>query len=121
MSEQQGYAKSTEEPLFLSAFSWPRLETESLMLRPLNLNDAEDMFEYARDPRVSQYLSWKPHATSADSAEFLRGVLTRYMQGAPAPWGIEHREDRKLIGTCGFLSCNFTHHYADIGYLLAPT
>lgn len=121
MSFGQGYSKGLEAKSLLGAFTWPYLETDSLALRPLSLNDAEDMFEYAQDPRVSQYLSWEPHISPEASGEFLRGVLARYIQGVPAPWGIEHRSDQKLIGTCGFLSCNLTHHYADIGYLLAPS
>lgn len=37
------------------------LETERLILRSLTINDAEDVFEWTNDERVTKYLSYPKH------------------------------------------------------------
>src|SRR5690606_8095554 len=44
----------------------PCLETDRLILRALELPDAPAIFEYASNPRVSQYTLWEPHQTVKD-------------------------------------------------------
>lgn len=42
-------------------------ETDRLLLRPAQLDDAESIFEgYAADREITTYLAWRPH-TSVDS------------------------------------------------------
>lgn len=81
----------------------PVLQTERLRLRRLRLDDAGDMFEYASDPEVSRYTTWEAHKTLEDSRAFLASVIEQYNTFQVAPWGMEHKRDRKLVGTCGFL------------------
>jgi len=85
-------------------YDLPVLETERLLLRKLTLDDAEDMFEYASDPEVTKYLVWVAHQDIEDSREFLKSVLDRYRKGLVASWGVVHKLDEKLIGTCGYIS-----------------
>ena len=40
------------------------LETERTILRPFQEADAEDLYRYARDPRVGPIAGWKPHKVS---------------------------------------------------------
>ncbi len=51
------------------------LETERLILRPWNENDAEECFRYARDPRVGPIAGWPPHHSVEESRRVLREVL----------------------------------------------
>ncbi len=45
--------------LFQGIFSHlPALETERLILRPLRMSDARDLFAYALDPQVSRHVLW---------------------------------------------------------------
>jgi ribosomal-protein-alanine N-acetyltransferase len=76
----------------------PVLETERLRLRRLWLDDAADVFEYASDPEVSRYTTWETHKTLEDSRAFLTGVIEQYNTFQVAPWGIEHKGDKKLVG-----------------------
>ena len=39
----------------------PVLETPRLLLRPFRDEDAEDVYHYARDPRVGPIAGWPPH------------------------------------------------------------
>ena len=47
------------------------IETERLILRDASVDDAEDMFEYAKLEEVTKYLSWKPHISVKDSEKIL--------------------------------------------------
>jgi [ribosomal protein S5]-alanine N-acetyltransferase len=97
----------------------PTLDTERLLLRALTMADAADLFAYASDPAVARYTSWEPHHTLTRSRRFLESVRRAYQQGRVAPWGIVHRADGRLIGTCGFVSWQPEHRRAEIGYALA--
>ena len=39
----------------------PVLETPSLILRPMVMKDAEDIYAYSSDPEVARYVLWEPH------------------------------------------------------------
>jgi ribosomal-protein-alanine N-acetyltransferase len=94
----------------------PRLETERTILRKISLEDAEDIFRYCSDQEVSKYTSWHPHQSIEDSKAFIAHILSLYDHGDVAPWGIEHKETRTLIGTCGFVYWNVKHSRAEIGF-----
>ena len=54
-----------------------RIETERLILRPFTQNDAEDVFDYAKDPRVGPIAGWQPHRDVEESREIIRTVFSR--------------------------------------------
>jgi len=97
----------------------PVLETTRLVLRKMTLDDAGDMFEYARDPEVAKYVTWDAHRTIDDTLAFLRSVHQRYREGKIASWGMEYKLHSRLIGTCGFVSWKPRHNRAEIGYALS--
>ena len=109
------------QPVAKKVLPWPaEVKSERLLLRPLTHEDAADVFAYASQPIVSKFLSWQPHGSIGDSHDFIAWARANYGRGIPAPWGIEHRRDQKIIGTISFLSYSPTHCLADIGYVLAP-
>lgn len=97
----------------------PILESDRLMLRKMSREDAPDLFEYASDPEVAQYTTWHPHQSLEDSQIFLNSILEKYQTHESFDWGITHKDDGKLIGTCGFVNWVKTHHHAEIGYALS--
>ena len=48
-----------------------RLETERLVLRDWSINDARDLYEYAKSPNVGPNAGWKPH----DNIEESLGII----------------------------------------------
>lgn len=98
----------------------PTLETDRLILRGMRVSDTEDMFEYARCPSVTQYLTWNPHTDPAETREYLTYVGQRYRTGDFYDWAVVDRESGHMIGTCGFTSFNCPHDTAEIGYVLNP-
>ena len=97
----------------------PTLETERLLLRKITLEDADDMFEYASNEVVSEYLSWEAHKSIDDSLQFIKFVLERYKKGEVAPWGIEYKKNGKFIGTINFVSWLPNDKVAEIGYAIS--
>ena len=43
------------------------LKTDRLILRRLKVSDAADVYEYARNPRVSKYTMWRAHKSPKES------------------------------------------------------
>ncbi|MFJ7753752.1 GNAT family N-acetyltransferase [Peribacillus muralis] len=98
----------------------PAIETKRLIMRKINMEDAEDMFAYTSNPEVSRFVTWEAHRSMSDTKDFIQLVLQNYEDKKIAPWGIEHKESGKLIGTIDFVSWLVNHHLAEMGYVLAP-
>ena len=98
----------------------PTLHTERLTLRALRALDAEDMYEYARDPEVTKYLLWSEHKSLAFTREYLEYIESRYALGDFYDWAIVLSDTGKMIGTCGFTKIDTVNHSAEIGYVLNP-
>lgn len=99
--------------------NFPILETPRLILRKISLEDAQDIFDYAKDPEVSKYVSWEPHKSIEDSIKFIEYMLNKYEKEGYGDWGIEYKENKKLIGTCGFIWWDRKNYKAEIGYVLS--
>ena len=97
----------------------PTLTTARLVLRPLRLSDARDMFEYAKDPQVSRYVLWDAHRSIRESRAYLFGALRQYRKGQPGSFAITLRDSGRMIGTVGFMWVNVDHHSAEVGYSLS--
>ena len=51
----------------------PTIETERLRLRKIQPSDAENVYEYASRPLVSEFLLWYPH----ENLDYTRNYLAR--------------------------------------------
>lgn len=51
-----------------------RIETERLTLRPLTLEDASAVFEWAGDPLVNKYMPYPLHKSVAQAEEWIRSL-----------------------------------------------
>ena len=97
----------------------PTLETDRLILRPLRMSDAKDLFAYAHDPLVSRHVLWDTHESVWDSRQFLRGAIRQYRRGEPGSFAITLRESGRMIGTIGFMWVNVDYKSAEVGYSLS--
>lgn len=98
----------------------PALETERLILRRVTPNDVAAVFAYASDPQVSRYTTWEPHDSPEASRAFVDSLLVHYAAGEVANWVLALKgDDRRVVGTCGFVYWNTRHHRAEVAYALA--
>lgn len=76
-----------------------KIETERLVLRPVKESDAEDIFEYSKNPNVGIHAGWKPHENIGETREVMKHVFIdqEYV------FGIVLRETGKMIGSIGLV------------------
>ena len=96
----------------------PTLETERLILRPLRMQDAQDLYAYASDPAVSRHVLWDTHKSLSESRGFLRSAIRQYRRGLPGSFAIELKASGRMIGTIGFMWVNVDSKSAEVGYSL---
>lgn len=90
------------------------METERLLLRPVTLDDAEDMFEYSSDEENTRY-TFLPNK----DLEETKNVIARLFMGrALGNWGIELKERDKLIGSIDLHKLDPILKKAAIGYVI---
>ena len=95
-----------------------QLETKHTILRPFTEADAEDLFAYAKDPRVGPIAGWKPHESVEESREIIRTVFS-----APNTFAVVDRETGRVIGSAGFVrhdKAGDNEKIQAIGYALSP-
>ena len=51
------------------------LETERLILRKWTEEDAESLFEYAKDPEIGLAAGWPPHKSVEESRAVIKNVF----------------------------------------------
>jgi ribosomal-protein-alanine N-acetyltransferase len=97
----------------------PQLEAERLILRKLQPQDEDDIFEYASDNEVTRYMTWDTHKSIEDARNFINFTLGRYERDEAGEWGIVLKETGKLIGAIGFVWFDMKNRMAEIGYVLS--
>ena len=95
----------------LAGFS--TLQTERLILRPVQPDDAEAMFDYLRDEETVRFITVPPVKTATEVIE--NSIQSYFMLDPIGKWAIVY--DQKMIGTID-LRLNEAHRQAEIGYVL---
>ena len=94
----------------------PTLYTERLVLRRIKASDVDDIYSYARDPRVSEYLLWSPHPDKAYTRSYYAIVDKKYKCAEFYDWAIEY--EGRMIGTCGFTCFDIYNNKGEVGFVL---
>ena len=87
------------------------IETERLVLRPMRMSDADDLFDVFSHPKAMKYWSTLPYTEIAQ----MQAHITESLAADPqtnAEFAVEHKG--RVIGKAGFWKI------PEIGYLLHP-
>lgn len=92
------------------------LETKRLILRPFEESDAENIYEYAKNPNVGPIAGWSVHTSVENSLEIIKTVLA-----VPETYAVCLKEDNKAIGSIGLMigsasNLDLPDDEAEIGY-----
>lgn len=92
------------------------LETERLILRPWRDEDADDLYEYAKDPLVGPAAGWPVHTSPENSLSIIRNVLSE-----PETYAVVLKSILRPIGSVGIMlhgkgSAPMGESEAEIGY-----
>ena len=101
-------------------FKVARIETKRLLLRPITMKDAPDIFAYASNPEVTKYVRFVTHKSIKETHAFIRRVRASYRKGITPLWGIEIKASGRLIGALGFLQWPNPDRRAELGYVINP-
>lgn len=95
----------------------PALETDRLVLRAVQREDALDMFEYASDFETTQYVLFDRHLDLAMTKEIIEEVfLKRPEKNMPTSYALVLKDSNKMIGTCDFFPSRYDNH--EMGFIL---
>ena len=99
----------------------PVLKTDRLILRPIELTDADSIFAYAKNPNVSRFTLWEVHQSTQDSLNYIKDyIFDYYSQGVPEPFGIALKENpQKIIGTVGCFWNSKSAKAMELAYAIA--
>ncbi len=75
----------------------PILETERLILRPLTIDDAKDVYEWASDEHVARYMVYPRHENIETTLEWLKSI--DHTNDIDYDFGFVEKTSGKLIGT----------------------
>lgn len=99
----------------------PTLLTPRLILRPARMSDAQDIYDYSRDPEVARHVLWDAHTSIQQTRSYLRFLIRQYHNAAPGTFVIALRESGKVVGTIGFMWLQADNRSAEVGYSLSRT
>ena len=102
------------ESIFLKLAQYPIVETERLLLRPVTLNDAEAMFEYASDRENTRYT----FPTNQSLEETKNNIAQFYLANPLGRWEIELKSNGQFIGTIDLHKIDPVLKKAAIGYII---
>lgn len=113
------YPRNVYEVLLMPNDSYNGTKTlynDTLLLRHLRMNDAEQMFiNWASKTEVSKYVIWDSHKSVEDTMEILDKWIGSY-NSTKKIWGIEY--ERNLVGTISVVS--EIENSCEVGYVIAP-
>jgi ribosomal-protein-alanine N-acetyltransferase len=119
LHDEHFIAKILGDPL--ESWQPPRLQTNRLLLRPIEISDADSIFSYAKNPNVSRYTMWEPHRSIDDSIRYIREyVFGHYRDQEPEALGICLRQEpAQVVGTVGCFWISESARSMELAYALA--
>jgi len=97
----------------------PRIDAPRVHLRRLTMRDAEDIFEYSRDPLVAEHVLWDAQRSIGEAKSYIRYMLKKYRAGEASSWAIALNDTGKVIGTIGYMWIQNENSCAEVGYSLS--
>lgn len=96
-----------------------QFSTAHLLVRPLQLTDSEQLLEVYSDQEVFKFDTSEPMNNKKEAETFIEKMTNPYLSHQVLIWAILKKENRKIIGTCGFKNWDRLSNHAQIGGLLS--
>jgi ribosomal-protein-alanine N-acetyltransferase len=100
--------------------AFPVIETDSLLLRNIVIEDAQKILEFRQNERISAFI----HRDRMDSIESAHGLIQRVIKGyedkSMIAWGGVLKSSNTFIGSCGFNKIDTQNLRAEIGGEMSP-
>jgi ribosomal-protein-alanine N-acetyltransferase len=107
--------------LQLNFTPFPKLETERLLLRRIELEDAQEILFLRSDQNIIRYLNKVPAKNLQEAKDFIKDIHEYIRDNESILWGIALKDSpAKIIGTICLWQFQKEHYRAEIGYVLHP-
>ena len=99
------------------------IETERLILRKVELKDAEDLCELFNDEKVQEFLAGMPENYTIEMAtNYISNKLSKkYLSQDYYDWGVEDKNTQKLVGRISVYKLDDDRRMADLVWYIIPT
>ena len=97
-----------------------KIETERLLLRPILLSDAQNLYELVSDKEVLKYLAGLPEYTGVEMAiDYISGKLEKKYQSKDFyDWAVVLKSENKMIGRISVYRQDDYRRMADLVWYL---
>ena len=102
----------------LNAANLPVLTTERLTLRPLAIDDRQEIFLLRSDPAINKFLDREPSRSPEDAVAFISKVKENVEAGNTCYWAITLVNTKPIIGTICLFNFSDQNNSCEIGYEL---
>ena len=93
------------------------IETERLILRPFQKDDAPRMFEsWCSDENVARYCRWTAHKNVSDTERLLASYLKQQEDGFQYRWAIADKDTGDLMGCIDVVGISDDRKTCELGY-----
>ncbi|WP_226038083.1 GNAT family N-acetyltransferase [Aquibacillus saliphilus] len=92
-----------------------QFETNSLLIRNINLNDKKEIYSIYSDPGVLKFDNSSGFSNIKEAEDFIRQILNPHLDDNSIRWAIINKETGNPIGTCGFRNWDRESRHAEIG------
>lgn len=94
------------------------LKTDRLILRSFDLNDALDVYDYAKRDDVGPFAGWRPHNNVGETQKIIEHFIEK-----DDVYAIIFKEEDKVIGSLGihFTTLGSLGEVYELGYVLHPS
>lgn len=105
----------------ISFTPFPCIETKNLVLRRMNQDDANDLFDMRRDPLMNEHTDVKPDETIEDTRVYIDKMNKGVDNNEWIIWAIEHRQTGKVIGSACIWNISSELGSGELGYGIIPS
>lgn len=102
----------------MNSATFPILTTERLTLRPLSIDDQQDIFALRSDPKINKFLGRPLCKTNEDAINFINNVNDNIEKSNTYYWAITLTDTKTLVGTICLFDFSSENNSCEIGYEL---
>ena len=99
---------------------FPEIQTERLILRKLNLDDDENIFEMRSNPEVMKYIPRPLAVTIDDAIAHIELTIKMSDHNEGINWAMQEKSSNKVIGSIGIFRISKENYRGEVGYILNP-
>lgn len=111
-----GYRRGGTDSLDSPALAQPRLEGDSVVLRPFQESDVDVVVEAGRDPLIPLITTVCAHGDRSNALEYIANQHSRSATGSGWSYAIVDQATNRAVGQIGLWRSDIEHGRASVGY-----